>query len=285
MRNIMLKSGFRLQRLATFGLEEYSYSLEAEQHLLTALRLNQNSLQALEKLAALYTERGQHIKAVQIIERMLKINPNYGGAYFSLGYIYRYVGLLDKSVRMMEKAAALDEGNTNYQSLGASYYNAGLYQKAIKVFEIKDKTAYNFAFLASVYGRIGEKEKALENLDLLLGMKAGGFWTSDAKANKAILLGETEKGILEVQKLENSNISDAEPIYYWASYYAALGEKEGALRLLQKSVQRGYYNLPFMEQDPFWKGLRQDKKYLEILAEVRKKHLTFKAYMDRLEKK
>lgn len=274
---IHAEMGFRLQRRATFGLAGTTYSQRAETHLRQALERDPLLLDAYRNLATLYTETGQGIKGMRSIRHMLAINPNHADAYFSLGYLYRYAGLLDQSIDMMEKARWLDPANPKYRGIGASYYSAGHYEKAIAVYDQGHADAHALAFQGSVFLRIGEKEKALENFRRIIELEAGDFWRLDALANMAIISGDHAAGLKAVLQLEDSQTNDAEALYYWASYYAALGERDGALRLLKDAVQRGYFNVPFMKTDPFFKTLRSSPEYGNIIQQAEHKQKAFMA--------
>jgi len=268
--------GFRLHHLATFGLGKKKNSTKAENYLLTALSIDKTSLEALRNLATIYTDTGQHLKALRMARRMLKINPNHADAYYATGYIYRYTGMLDLSIQMMEKALSIDPKSRIAGSLGATYYNAGRYQEAIETLKQDPDTPFSLAFLGSVFSRAGHNAKAIQYFDRVIEMNVGDFWVLDAIANKAILTRNFSEGLIAVKQLEQSTINDVEPLYYWASYYAALGERDGAIRLLRKAVDGGYFNLPFMQTDPFFRSIKDDTEFMDIMTRVEQKHLAFK---------
>jgi DNA-binding winged helix-turn-helix (wHTH) protein/TolB-like protein/Tfp pilus assembly protein PilF len=268
--------GRRLNRLAIYGLGKEDDFLQAKEHLLTALSLNHESLAALRNLATFYVETGEILKAIEMTRNMLKINPNHADAYFSIAYIYRYAGLLDESIIMVEKALTLDPKNTKYRTLGVNYYNLGRYDKAMQTFELIKDTAYGLMWRGFIYYRLGENQKALANLTRLKQMKAGDFYKYIAIANIAIISDKKEMGLNALSKLEQSNVNDAEALYYWSSFYAALNDQTGSIRLLRKAVKHGYFNLPFMLKDPFFDDMRSNEEYQNILKTAKQKHLAFK---------
>lgn len=268
--------GRRLNRLAIYGLGQEDDFLQAKNHLITALSLNPESLEALRNLATFYVETGEILKAIEMTQNMLKINPTHGDAYFSIAYIYRYAGLLDESIIMAEKALTLDPKNTKYSTLGVNYYNLGLYDKAMQTFELIKDTPYGLMWQGFTYHRLGEDQKAIVNFTQLKQMKAGDFYTYIAIANIAIVSNKKEQGLSALSKLEQSNVNDAEALYYWSSFYAALDDQVGSIRLLKKAVKQGYFNLPFMLNDHFFDSMRTNEEYKKILLTAEKKHLTFK---------
>ena len=268
--------GRRLNRLAIYGLgEEEDFQL-AKKHLLMALSLNKDSLAALRNLATFYTETGEILKALDMAQRMLKINPNHADAYFSIAYIYRYAGMLTESVEMIEKALSIDPKNMKYSTLGVNYYNMGNYQKALDTFDLIKDIPFGLMWQGFVHHKLGNNDKAIMNLDRLIGMQAGDFYKYIAIANIAIISGDKQQGIEALKQLEQSNVNDAEALYYWASYYAELGEKTASINLLNKAVEYGYFNLPFMQTDVFFDSLRDDEEFMQIIALAKQKHLAFK---------
>ena len=268
--------GRRINRLALYGLGEKKDFDLAKQHLLKALSLNNSSLAALRNLATFYTETGEILKALEMTKRMLLINPDHADAYFSIAYIYRYAGILDESIAMAENAISLDPQNPKYRTLGVNYYNQGDYQGALATFKPIGNTPFGSLWQGFIHYRIGNKERALANLNRLIAMNAGDFYSYIATTIIAIITDDRSKGINALKKLEQSNVQDAEALYYWASYYAALGEKHDSLKLLRKAVNFGYFNLPYMQTDGFFDSIRGDAEFINILQLAEQKHESFK---------
>lgn len=57
-----------------------------------------------------------------------------------------------------------------------------------------------------------------------------------------------------------------------ANVYALIGDEDRALRWLQVAIDRGFINYPYLaEYDPLLKGLRKDKRFIQLLARVRER--------------
>ncbi|MCH7680891.1 protein kinase, partial [candidate division KSB1 bacterium] len=128
--------GFRRQRHGNYGLagaQEISKAEQAYQH---ALSLNDELLDVLSHLSGLYTEMGRTEKAVELARRMFTINPNSAQAHFSLGYVYRYAGMLEESEKMFDRALAIDPGNRRFRSAGITYACLGKYDIAVPAFNL-----------------------------------------------------------------------------------------------------------------------------------------------------
>ena len=77
--------------------------------------------------------------------------------------------------------------------------------------------------------------------------------------------------------VEQANIADAEGWYYWASFYGLLGDRAGCIRALQRAVDGGYFNYPFMRSDFFFDSVRNHPEFQRILEIAKAKHKAFKS--------
>ncbi len=89
--------------------------------------------------------------------------------------------------------------------------------------------------------------------------------------------GNTKEGLDATHKLEQANFADAETWYYTTvGFYALLGDRDGCIRTLRRTVDGGFFNYPFMLNDSYLDSMRADPEFQEILAIAKKKHLAFK---------
>jgi TolB-like protein/Flp pilus assembly protein TadD len=269
--------GFRTKQLAQFGLLDPEETKRAENYLLKALSLNGELLSALGNLAILYTETARAEKAVEITRKMLEINPNNATAHYSLGYIYRFTGMLNESRQEMEIAVALDPKNSRFRSLGVTYMNVSEHEKALDALEIDNGSAYALGWQGVTLFRQGNQEHAIDHFDRVIAMEPEGLWGLVATVyNKGFIEGNIEEGLMATHKLEQANIVDAEAWYYWAGFYAMLGDSDGCIRALQRAVDGGYFNYPFMRTDFFLESVRDDLEFQRILDMAKAKHEAFK---------
>ena len=93
---------------------------------------------------------------------------------------------------------------------------------------------------------------------------------------KAFIEGNIEEGLTAARKFEQINIADAEAWYHFAENYGLLGDKEGCVRTLQRAVDGGFFNYPFMLKDTFLDLVRDDQEFKEVLTLAKEKHEAFK---------
>ena len=268
--------GFRIQRLTQFALKDPENTKLAEKYYLKALSINEELLSALGNLAMLYAEINKTSEAVGLTRKMLDINPNNASAHFSLGYIYRYAGMLKESIQEMEKAISLDPKNPRYSRLGVTYMNVYEYDKAIEAFDVDKGSAYSTAWQGVILFHQRKFEKAVERFNEVLSMESEPLWQNVSTAFKASIEGNTEIGLYAMKNLEDANIADSEALYYWGSWYGMLGDKDACLRSLKRAVDGGYFNYPYMQSDPFLDFVRDNTEFQAVLKKAKLRHEGFK---------
>lgn len=268
--------GDRIHRLAQYGLLDQEETNRAENYLLKALSLNGKLLSALGNLAGLYTETARIEKAVEITRQMLEINPNNANAHYSLGYIYRYAGMMDESIQEMEKAVAIDPKNQEFRSIILTYSRAGEYEKALGALKIYKEDTFTLGEHGELLYRQGRPKQAVEFFDRVIAMEPEGLMALWVTGIKAFIEGNIEAGLDAAHKFEQANIADAEAWYSFAGNYGLLGDIKGCVRALERAVDGGYFNYPNMLTDFYLDSVRDDPEFQRILEMAKVKHEAFK---------
>jgi len=268
--------GFRRQRYGNYGLGGEEEIKKAEQAYLKALSLNSDLVDGLWNLSILYTETARTEEAVELAKRILQINPNSAMAHFSLGYVYRYAGMLEESEHEYDKALSLDPGNPRFRSAGLTYRCLGKYEKAFQAYDLDKGSPFSVGNLGQMSFRKGQREQAIKYFDQLLAIEPHGAFGLLITAMKAIAMGKTEEGLRATREWEQTNPSDAEFWYGIAQLYGLLGDVTGCARALQKAILLGYFNYPFMQTDAFLGPVRAHPDFRRVLAMAKEKHETFK---------
>ena len=267
--------GGRYHRLANYKFGGMKQIELAEKYLHKASSLNPDLLSALGDLALIYTEISETEEAVELTRKMLKINPNNPEAHFSLGYIYRYVGMLAESGNECDIAISLDP-KKGFRSAGITYMYLGEYEKASQAFDLDPESSYNLSWKGQLYLRQGQRDLALEYLNRAISIdpiSIGGYWSAGIKAH---LEGNNDEGIRYLKIMENNNPTDSEVWYNISNVYGLLGDKNSCINALRNAVTGGYYNYPFMLKDYFFDSVREEPEFKEVLALAKEKHEAFK---------
>ena len=268
--------GYRYQLLSGYDLKSRTKLVEAEKFYLKALGINENLLGALANLSAYYTEIGETGKAVALIKRALKINPNYAQAHFWLGYIYRYTGLLEESAKEMETALTLDPLNPRFRSIGTTYAYLKKYDKAIKGFELDDDSPISVSWIGTIYFRMNQLGKAEEYWRRAVDLDSNGTAGVWAKAYLDYINKNKDEGIKLIKTLETSGTYDGEQFYNYANLYALYGNNEDCLRALKKAIDSGFYCYPLFQNDKFLDPVRSYPEFQKLLNLSKKMSADFK---------
>jgi len=267
--------GSRHHRLANYKFGGMKQIELAEKYLKKASSLNPDLLSALGDLSLIYTETSRTEEAVELTRKMLKLNPNNPDAHFSLGYIYRYVGMLEESEREYDTAISLDP-KKGFRSAGITYLYLGKYDKALQGFDLDAESSFGLSWKGQLHVRQGQRNLALEYLNRAISLdpnSISGYW---AAGMKAYLEGNNDKGIRLIKIVENKNPTDSEVWYNLSNLYGLLGDKNSCINALKNAVNGRYYNYPYMLKDYFFDSVRNEPEFQKVLALTKEKHEAFK---------
>ena len=245
-----------------------------------ALSLQPTEMEAQIYMANLLTDMGKVERAVPLLRQALQINPNHAEVHWELGYAYRFAGMLKESAAECEMARQLDPG----VKLNSSALNSHLYLGDYDTF-LNSLPRNTDAALIIFYRGFGEYHKkhwdraakefnaAYELRPTLLQARVGkALSEAMAKRNgKALeMLHDMES------KVEDRGVRDAEASYKIAQAYAVAGDKKSALRVLQRSIENGFFSYPYFVTDPLLDTLRAEPEYARLMTLAQQRHDAFK---------
>jgi len=247
----------------------------ARGYFLKALELNNEHLSALIELSAIDTDLGKHDAAMKNLTKALEINPNDALAHFRLSYIYRFVGLLEKSEKSAKRALQLDSQNLRFRSIGHTYRYLGNYQKSLESYSI-DSSAWADAQRGDIYLKMDSISQAENYLEKVIEKETDTFPEFLAKGMLAYIRNEKDEGLKIIRKWEEKDLYDSEMIYRIAANYGLFGETSRCTRVLKKTINGGFFCYSFFLTDPFLDPVRDDPEFQEVLALAKKRHEAFK---------
>lgn len=274
---IYVELGYRNSQLSIYALGNFEDSQKAVDFLLKSLAMNDEMLEAYAALGTLYTNMGEIEKAVSAIRKAIKINPHYADAHFSLGYVYRYAGMIDESIKSMETALAIEPTNPRFRSVGINYLYNREYNKALHGFNLDKDSTFSMNWHVLVYIRTGEYQKAKEYISKVQQQEPNSFFAKASVVFESIIDKDYETGLKMMADLASYDTPDGEVWYHWSANYAALGEYDKSLQLLERAIDYGFFNYPTMNQDPFYDPMRENDEFKRLMLKAKTKHLDFKA--------
>jgi len=254
---------------------------EAEVDVEKALALDPNLAEGyFSKGLILWTpyKRFPHEQAVQSYKRALELNPNLDEAHHQLGFVYLHIGLLDKGRQEIEKALAINPGNSlaRYR-LGVIDMCRGKYEEAFQIFNSTplEKSPSLLAFYTSTaLFRLGRNQEASTVIEQFLKSypnDEGGLVTSVkammlAKAGKER---EAEDAIQRAIEIGRGYAHFHHTSYSIASAYALMNRPDPALKWLQVTADEGFPCYPLFEGDANLDNLRKDPRFIAFMANLK----------------
>ncbi len=244
---------------------------------------------ALAALGSLYAKTGKSEESAAELHRALKISPDTPAFHSTLGYVYRYAGLLDESIAEYRQSQRLDAGlvnliDTEEQITKALIYK-GDYRAALESHE-KVTNYYKTAklphdhkelFYAGVINfYLKDMDAAVKFFDAAAQMEATSIWSLFGQAYKQAGRGERESLSEKARQLETLDIVDGERRYRLAHFYALAGQPDDALRNLRGAIEGGFFNYPYISRDPLLANIRNTNEFQNLLGAAKKRHELFK---------
>jgi eukaryotic-like serine/threonine-protein kinase len=269
-----------------FGKGWWKKGVEAFQK---AVEANPNSAFVCESLAQAYNNMGESEKAFRLIRKVIALSPASAMPCSDMGTMFRG---LDDPVRAeewlkksLELQPDLDNGHNGLISL---YLGLGEYQKAIEqgrtyLSKLPDyPSALRYAGLTELFS--GHAEKAQEYYQ-----KSGGtpvelgylYWKAGRKDEARKLF---QGNLDRLQKQLEQGDESSGLLSSLAAINAIEGNKEEALRWLQKAVDAGSRYYRNISRDPLLENIRDDERFKRIIDDIKAKVAEMRRRVEKLEK-
>ncbi|MEG9437769.1 winged helix-turn-helix domain-containing protein [Edaphobacter sp. HDX4] len=233
--------------------------------------LDPNYLPASAGLVALHTERGELTKALHEAQDLMRRRPDSADAHYSLSYVLRYAGLLDKAATQCDIAFLLEPHtqSSGLRSCAVVFLLAGDYSRAMDFVRL-DSEGSNWRKALSIHIllREGKIEEAVR-----LGPAGIPQWQSF----DMLLACAEHRPSAEIDKVADRLVpaDDPETKYFAASHLAYCGKLNASLELLRQAVRGGYCSYPAVDLDPFFAGLRGTRDFAQIHTSSKKCQANF----------
>jgi tetratricopeptide (TPR) repeat protein len=118
-------------------------------------------------LAWLYNFAGRFEEAIDEARKTLQLDPNYTMAYYVMGSSYAEMGMNYEAIEAHKKGTTISPDFLD--GLGVAYARAGQKDKAMEIIKELEKCMDSWfcaAGVASIYSALGEKDKAIDALEV-----------------------------------------------------------------------------------------------------------------------
>ena len=226
-----------------------------------------------------------HDKAIKEYRRALELNPSLDEARHQLAVVYAHIGLLDEALQELEKTIAINPSNTlaRYR-VGEVLLFQGKYEEslaALRNVPRESNPALIGHQMAYALFCLGKKEEASATLVQFLKdypEDNRGLLTSLeavlAASNKQERTAE-EKIQLAVQKGKGfGHFHHTE--YFIGVAYALMNKPDQAIKWLEQAADEGFPCYPLFEHDANLNSLRQDGRFIALLAKLKQQWESYK---------
>jgi serine/threonine protein kinase/TolB-like protein len=232
-----------------------------------ALSLDPNLVFAAGQLITNRVERGELAKAYQEATVLVKQRPESAQAHFTMGYVDRYAGMLEDSMRECETALRLDPGNYFFRSCAWAFLYMNKMQRAWDFVHLDTGSEWANWVTPSILlreGKMGEAREAVTKvlptpryhrdlLEAVVGIRPPTELDRMAReATTLVAAGE-----------------DSETSYQQGAELAIAGKKDAALHLLRMAIEQNYCAYSALENDPALDKVRATPEFAELLKAAR----------------
>ena len=265
---------------ASFQFGGRDYYRKAQAAFEKALSLRPEEIDTRVYMANLLTDTGNVEQAVPLLREALKTNPNHAEVHWELGYAYRFAGMLPESARECERARELDPGVKLHTSALNAYLYLGEYDKFLESLPRESNVAFDFFYRGFGEYYKNDRTQAANDFDHAFELEPSLLQAQIGEALSSGVRNQQAQGIARLRdtekKIQERDVRDPEATYKLAQAYAILGDKASALRMLQRSVEGGFFPYPYLASDPLLNNLRQDPAFTVLLEKARQRHENFR---------
>jgi tetratricopeptide (TPR) repeat protein len=198
--------------------------------------------------------------------RAIELRPNYADAYFSYSRFLASRRRLDEAIAQLGRAVELDPLSVSLQANRALLdYFAGRYPEAetrLREALTRDSTdvtaKWGLALVAEQQGKLDEAITILEAISGTSPLRRSSLAHAYATA------GKTTQARAVLASLREQASQRYVPSYWFALIHAGLGEKDQALRELERAYEERSTVLAYLLIDPRLKPLREDPRFVAL---------------------
>jgi len=146
---------------------------------------DQQAANALTTRGAVYVGKGEYDKAIQDLDKAIRLDPDYAGAYDNRGTAYLGKGEYDRAIQDFDQAIRLNaDDEVAYVGRARTYANQGKYDRAIQAYDqalrLNPNSAYDSLWKAQVLFELARFNDAVDALETVVSANPefaeGALW-------------------------------------------------------------------------------------------------------------
>jgi serine/threonine protein kinase len=230
-----------------------------------ALTINGDLSLAHQFYAYVEVEEGHARHAMVRLLNRVRHAPSEPELFAGLVHACRYCGLLEASAAAYERAQRLDP--TVITSVAQTFLLLGQWQRALDV----DRSEPSIARPSALY-QMGRVDDALAMIRPYLNRNLHPQLRTALNIMHAAFESRWEDVIAHIRTLVSSGFNDPEGYFHWAGALAVAGDRDGALEMLERTVEAGFYPTSAFITFPNLDPLRTASDFRHIVRRAEERH-------------
>ena len=205
--------------------------------------------------------------------RAIEINPNYATAHQQFGIeCLTAMGRFDEAVAEGKRAEELDPFSLIIGAdLGNILFRARRFDDSLaqlnRVLALDPNFFVTHWYLGQTYHAKGQYAEAVAAYQKALALNENS-WVKGQLVRSLAKLGKREEAVKLLRELESDATRRVVSSASLALAYGALGEKDKAFALLDKTIAERNSRPPFFAFNPLWDDLRDDSRFGDLVRRV-----------------
>jgi len=204
-------------------------------------------------------------------------NPDNPEIMLYLAILDTMVGQNEAALQLADKVARIDPINPMGDiTRGAVHFFSGRYEKAIDplflAYKLNPENPMNQYWKALILLYTDRVDEAFDFINEVVDESSTNIWTLLTLFMKHTIKKDKEKvaSLLTPDFVAQIQI-DLQHSFHLAAFYSYLDEKEEALKWLENAVNRGFINFPFLnEQDILLENIRNEEGFKSLMLRAKK---------------
>jgi non-specific serine/threonine protein kinase len=268
--------GLAYFQLVNLGIKQEEYLEKARGYALKTFALDPGSPQGHAVRGYVGMLEGDMRGAISHLKKAISADPGDADTVGWLGWFYLLIGKASAAVPLIERSLKMDPVNPNWRMLrGLIDFFEGHFDIAAEKLRESHAMAPHMPAIQFWYALgLAYSRRFRESLSML-DIDKGAASSDDAFKKmseflRAALRGEKDMfSRLQTPDVLRTMKRDLQLSYHAASFCSFLGQPNEALDWLENAINRGFYNSPFMEVDPFLDNIRGEERFKKLLERAK----------------
>ena len=252
------------------------YLQKAESCAAKVFAINPESSKGHGLRGAIRNNRADPAGAIEDFRKALALDPNDPEALLWLGYDYAVAGRVPLARALMDRLQQVDPlTSINLTMYAMVEMFDGRYGEALRwtqrSVDIDPANPTPRMLHALIVAANGRREEGATMLDAVAYDTSPMAWARLAPAMACALRGD-RAGVLRIMTPELRAAAMWDDIFSWwtADCFALVDERDAAIDFVERAVDFGYINLPFLaEHEPFLSNIRGHPRFVSLMERVR----------------